>query len=132
PRPVLLRRPELSGRPRLRPDQRPRGHRPARLVPGRLRRGRGRGAGLPRPTGRRDRRGRRLSGASPPPRRTSRRSGPPMTPLVTPEDPAAWPADLLPPPFAGGDRPGLLDVIPPLLEHPAPGRDLVVLLDGVG
>src|SRR5699024_6638902 len=29
-------------------------------------------------------------------------------------------------------RPALLDVIPPLLEHPEPGRDLVVLLDGVG
>ena len=43
-----------------------------------------------------------------------------------------WPADLLPPPFAAGQHPGLLDVIPPLLERPEPGRDLVVLLDGVG
>lgn len=52
-----------------------------------------------------------------------------MTPA---QSSAGWPADLLPPPFAGGARPALLDVIPPLLEHPEPGRDLVVLLDGVG
>lgn len=43
-----------------------------------------------------------------------------------------WPEDLLPPPFADGARPALLDVIPPLLQTPEPGRDLVVLLDGVG
>ncbi|ATG52222.1 AP endonuclease [Brachybacterium vulturis] len=52
--------------------------------------------------------------------------------MTAPDRPAGWPADLLPPPFAGTDRPALLDVIPPLLEHPDPGRDLVVLLDGVG
>ncbi|AXK44981.1 alkaline phosphatase family protein [Brachybacterium saurashtrense] len=45
---------------------------------------------------------------------------------------AVWPPDLLPPPFADGARPALLDVLPPLLENPAPGRDVVVLLDGVG
>lgn len=44
----------------------------------------------------------------------------------------SWPAELLPPPFAEGMHPGLLDVIPPLLETPEPGRDLVVVLDGVG
>ena len=43
-----------------------------------------------------------------------------------------WPADLLPPPFTGGARPGLLDVLRPLVEKPKPGRDLVVLLDGLG
>lgn len=43
-----------------------------------------------------------------------------------------WPADLLPPPFAGTARPALLDLIPQLLDAPEPGRDLVVLLDGVG
>ncbi|MDN5685673.1 MAG: alkaline phosphatase family protein, partial [Brachybacterium sp.] len=48
-------------------------------------------------------------------------------------EPAAdWPSDLLPPPFAGGARPGQLDVIEPLLAAPEPGRDLVVVLDGVG
>lgn len=45
---------------------------------------------------------------------------------------AHWPEDLLPPPFAQGARPGLLDVLAPLVTSPAPGRDLVVLLDGVG
>lgn len=44
----------------------------------------------------------------------------------------AWPSDLLPPPFAGGARPGLLDVLRPLVEGPKPGRDLVVLVDGLG
>lgn len=44
----------------------------------------------------------------------------------------SWPDDLLPPPFAGGDRPALLDVLRPLVEAPQPGRDLVVVLDGVG
>lgn len=44
----------------------------------------------------------------------------------------AWPQDLLPPPFAAGARPGLLDVISRLVTDPAPGRDVVVLLDGVG
>ena len=43
-----------------------------------------------------------------------------------------WPEDLLPPPFAAGERPGQLDVIAPLVSEPEPGRDLVVLLDGVG
>ena len=43
-----------------------------------------------------------------------------------------WPGDLLPPPFAAGERPGQLDVIAPLASAPEPGRDLVVLLDGVG
>ncbi|ASK66929.1 AP endonuclease [Brachybacterium avium] len=52
--------------------------------------------------------------------------------MTSPGLPVDWPAELLPPPFAGDDHPGLLDVIPPLLEHPEPGRDLVVLLDGVG
>lgn len=44
----------------------------------------------------------------------------------------SWPADLLRPPFADGGRPGLLDVLRPLVTAPRPGRDLVVLLDGVG
>jgi hypothetical protein len=44
----------------------------------------------------------------------------------------SWPDDLLPPPFADGDRPGLLDVLRPLVRSPQPGRDLVVVLDGVG
>ncbi|APX34563.1 AP endonuclease [Brachybacterium sp. P6-10-X1] len=39
---------------------------------------------------------------------------------------------MLPPPFADGARPGQLDVIEPLLSAPEPGRDLVVVLDGVG
>lgn len=43
-----------------------------------------------------------------------------------------WPEDLLPPPFAAGERPGLLDVLAPLASAPQEGRDLVVLLDGVG
>lgn len=43
-----------------------------------------------------------------------------------------WPADLLPPPFAAGQRPGLLDVLRPLVRASQPGRDLVILLDGVG
>lgn len=43
-----------------------------------------------------------------------------------------WPQDLLPAPFAAGERPGLLDVLAPLAAAPAEGRDLVVLLDGVG
>lgn len=45
---------------------------------------------------------------------------------------SSWPAELLPPPFTAGERPGLLDVLPPLLEQPRPGRDLVVVLDGAG
>ena len=40
--------------------------------------------------------------------------------------------DLLPPPFADGARPGLLDLLPPLVQNPVPGRDVIVLLDGVG
>lgn len=43
-----------------------------------------------------------------------------------------WPDDLLPPPFAGARRPGLLDVLAPLMTSPDPGRDVVILLDGVG
>lgn len=43
-----------------------------------------------------------------------------------------WPSDLLPPPFAGGARPGLLDVLRPMVQKPKPGRDLVVLVDGLG
>lgn len=43
-----------------------------------------------------------------------------------------WPEDLLPPPFAAEERPGLLDVLAPLASAPQEGRDLVVLLDGVG
>lgn len=46
--------------------------------------------------------------------------------------PVEWPGDLLPPPFAEGAHPELLDVLPPLLHRPQPGRDLVLLLDGVG
>lgn len=50
------------------------------------------------------------------------------------DDPALpdWPEDLLAPPFAAGERPGLLDVLAPLASSPEEGRDLVVLLDGVG
>lgn len=50
------------------------------------------------------------------------------------DDPALpdWPADLLAPPFAAAERPGLLDVLAPLASAPEEGRDLVVLLDGVG
>ena len=43
-----------------------------------------------------------------------------------------WPEDLLAPPFVAGERPGLLDVLAPLASAPEEGRDLVVLLDGVG
>lgn len=43
-----------------------------------------------------------------------------------------WPADLLPPPFADGVRPAQLDVLAPLLREPAPGLDVVLLLDGLG
>ena len=43
-----------------------------------------------------------------------------------------WPEDLLAPPFVAGERPGLLDVLAPLASAPQEGRDLVVLLDGVG
>ncbi|HEX7350638.1 alkaline phosphatase family protein [Brachybacterium sp.] len=55
-----------------------------------------------------------------------------MSALEESEDSTLWPAELLAPPFAGGERPALLEVIPPLLTDPEPGRDLVVLLDGVG
>jgi hypothetical protein len=50
----------------------------------------------------------------------------------------AWPEDLLPPPFVvdpGTDAPqtpGLLGLIAALVREPQPGRDLVVVLDGVG
>lgn len=44
----------------------------------------------------------------------------------------SWPEDLLPPPFADDSRPGLLDVLAPLMSAPGHGRDLLVLLDGVG
>ncbi|MCT2262353.1 alkaline phosphatase family protein [Brachybacterium muris] len=40
--------------------------------------------------------------------------------------------DLLPPPFSGGARPGLLDVLAPLAAETRTGRDLVVLVDGLG
>ncbi|MFC7374329.1 MULTISPECIES: alkaline phosphatase family protein [unclassified Brachybacterium] len=43
-----------------------------------------------------------------------------------------WPEDLLVPPFAGGAHPGILDVLSPLVGSPQPGRDVVVLLDGLG
>ncbi|RCS78615.1 alkaline phosphatase family protein [Brachybacterium alimentarium] len=58
----------------------------------------------------------------------------PPTRLARPAQPVsvAWPEDLLPPPFADGARPGLLDIIGPLATDPRPGRDVVVLLDGVG
>lgn len=52
--------------------------------------------------------------------------------------PQGWPEDLLPPPFfpaPGAEAPpapGLLGVLAPLVTHPRPGRDLVVVLDGVG
>lgn len=50
--------------------------------------------------------------------------------------PGALAPDLLPAPWADGQRPGLLDVLAPLLpaadQAPARGRDLVVLLDGLG
>jgi len=47
---------------------------------------------------------------------------------------APWPADLLAPPYADGAHPGLTDVLAPLLapEAAGSGRDVVVLLDGVG
>lgn len=56
----------------------------------------------------------------------------PPHPVTTAEGACSWPSDLVPPPFAGGARPALLDVLAPLAAAPAPGRDLVVLLDGVG
>lgn len=40
--------------------------------------------------------------------------------------------DLLPPPFAGGEHPGLLDVLSPLASKERRGRDLVVMVDGLG
>jgi hypothetical protein len=40
--------------------------------------------------------------------------------------------DLLDPPFADGARPGQLDILPPLLARAEGGRDLVVLVDGLG
>ncbi|WP_152353091.1 alkaline phosphatase family protein [Brachybacterium subflavum] len=40
--------------------------------------------------------------------------------------------DLLAAPFAGGVRPGQLDIVPPLLARDDGGRDLVVLVDGMG
>jgi len=46
--------------------------------------------------------------------------------------PSDWPADLLPPPFAAGARPALLDVVAPLARAGARGRDVVVLIDGLG
>ncbi|MGY5764395.1 alkaline phosphatase family protein [Brachybacterium sp. DNPG3] len=61
-----------------------------------------------------------------------------MAGIVDPVDPAGpglpdgWPSDLLPPPFAGGARPELLDVLAPLAPAETVGRDVVVLLDGVG
>lgn len=55
-------------------------------------------------------------------------TAPPGTPGALPD----WPEDLLPAPFADDARPGQLDVLVPLLRDPAPGRDVVVLLDGVG
>src|SRR5699024_11762409 len=39
---------------------------------------------------------------------------------------------LLSAPFADGARPGLLDALEPLMSAPEPGRDVLVLLDGVG
>src|SRR5699024_1634070 len=35
-------------------------------------------------------------------------------------------------PFAEGRRPGILDVLAPLTAAPGAGRDVVVLLDGLG
>lgn len=47
-----------------------------------------------------------------------------------------WPADLLAPPYADGTEPRLprllADLLPPAGEAPIRGRDVVVLLDGVG
>lgn len=47
-----------------------------------------------------------------------------------------WPADLLAPPYADGAAPALPDILadllPPGEADPARGRDVVVLLDGVG
>lgn len=45
-----------------------------------------------------------------------------------------WPEDLVPPPFADGDRPGLLDVLAPLRDTGTEphGRELIILLDGLG
>lgn len=63
----------------------------------------------------------------------SARSAPPDPP-AQPDRPAQpdWPEDLLPPPFAAGKRPGLLDVLAPLAAASEEGRDVVLLLDGVG
>ena len=46
--------------------------------------------------------------------------------------PVDWSDDLLPPPFANTDRPGLLDAYTSLLAEPDTGRELLVLLDGCG
>lgn len=46
--------------------------------------------------------------------------------------PVDWPHDLLPPPFADAERPGLLDTYTSLLAEPDTGRELLVLLDGCG
>lgn len=51
----------------------------------------------------------------------------PLGPKIAP-----WPEDLLSAPFADGARPGLLDALEPLMSAPEPGRDVLVLLDGVG
>lgn len=53
-------------------------------------------------------------------------------PGSVPADRVDWPDDFLPAPFAEGARPGLLDVLAPLVSTPEPGRDVVVLLDGAG
>ncbi|MDO5661890.1 MAG: alkaline phosphatase family protein [Brachybacterium sp.] len=48
----------------------------------------------------------------------------------------SWPADLLAPPFAGDEAPGLMrvlaDLMPPAGAAPISGRDVVLLLDGLG
>src|SRR5699024_9611261 len=124
PRTRRVRGPELPDRPRLHRDDRSHRPRAAGLRPRRRRRSGGCGSRVPRPPGRRDRRGGRLSGAAHPDDAAGA-----VTAGAALE---GWPADLLPPPFAAGKHPGLLDVIPPLLERPEPGPDLVVLLDGVG
>lgn len=46
--------------------------------------------------------------------------------------PLAAATDLLPPPYAGGAEPGLPGVLAPLLLTPRRGRDVVVLIDGLG
>lgn len=45
-----------------------------------------------------------------------------------------WPRALLAPPYAAGEEPGLVRVLADLLEpsRPTAGRDVIVLLDGVG